>query len=507
MSNFASLGISPAPTEPTTVEFGEWLPDLPNENNPGALEALNVIPSEKCYVPFKDLTLQTGLVLPAEARGAAVMYDTGGVAHVYGATTDGVYVRQSATFSQRYAAPYTLYSDFIWQFVQFGNNIVALHPQVAPQAGDVGGSSSFTPLGGSPPIAACGARVGDFLVLGNLDGEADPDGERQPQRIRWSGFGNIDSPWITDPATQADFNDMPSEGGAVMGITGREYGTVFQERCISRMSYVGLPAVFDIETVEEERGSISTGCIVDIGALVFFIANDGFFAWNGTNTIPIGDNKVNRYFFGRLNYAARGRIIGSVDYANSCIIWAFPVGNGTALEELIIYSYKENRFSHAIRTVEFLVNGTTLSVSLDDLTGNLDTGYPISFDDGSFASGRPFISGFHTNHQYGLFTGAALAATIDTGESAGPLGQRVFVNNSRPQVNASTAVVAVAVAERDQLLGEAIAFGAAVVQELTGECPILAEARYMRFRVGVPAGATWTHARGIEVWRSQAGAA
>lgn len=495
----------PASTEKSIIEFGEWLPDFPENNNPGAIEALNVIPDEGCYVPLKQLAGVAGLTLPAPARGAATFFDRNGSPQLFAGTGGGLYQRQGSTFANRYNTALALYDDFLWQFVQFGSNIVALHPQVLPLAGEVGGLTAFSPLGGNPPIAACGARVGDFLVLGNLNNEADPDGPRQPQRIRWGGFNNIDAPWISDPATQADFNDMPSEGGAVMAITGRNQGTVFQERCISVMRYAGLPSTFDIDTPEQQRGAISTGCIVGVGAFVFGIANDGFFVWNGTNTTPIGDNKVNRYFFNRLNYGARQRIVGAVDFINKCIVWAFPTGGGTALDELIIYSYKENKFTHSVQTIEYLVSSAKLDTSIDDLLGNLDTDYPVSFDDGIYRGGRPFLAAFSTAHNYGAYTGLPMAATIDTGEFGGPYGTRIFTSNSRPIINLSANVATVKCAKRDQLLGDAVVFDAAVAQEITGECPILADARYMRFRVEVPAGATWQHARGIEITRKATG--
>lgn len=503
--NFLKAGIPPSPVEPVSLPFGEWLPDLPEVDNPGAVEALNVIPSEGCYVPFKDIVPVAGLTLPGAAKGGIATVDRAGSPVVYGATTNGIFVRSSSTFASVYTTAITLYDKLTWQFVQFGDSIVALHPQLRPLVSDVGGTSVFSPLAGGPPIAYCGARVGDFLVLGNLDSEVDPDNTRRPNRIRWSAFNNIESPWVTDPATQADFNDMPSEGGAVTAITGREYGTIFQERSISRMSYVGLPEVFAIETVEETRGAISTGSVVDLGAQVLFIAEDGFHVWNGTNSAPIGDNKVNRFFFSRLNYAARDKIVGAVDVVNKCVMWAYPAGNNELPSEVIIFSYKENRFSHSDKVVEWLMSGFTLDASLDDLHGNLDTDYPASFDSTIYKGRRPYLTGFDTTHTFGVFNGAAMAATIDTSEYTGPSGSRVFANSARPIVDLSVPVATIQTLSRDQFRGEALVAGAAVAQEITEECPILVDARYVRLRTVIPAGAVWKQARGVQLWRKSTG--
>lgn len=494
-----------APYEAVPVEFGQWLPDIMALNSSGATEVLNVIPIEVGYAPYKDLYNISNLVLPSECRGAIAVRSRYEATQVYAATVSDIYFRIGGAFTSLYHTAPDLLPTYLWQFVQFGSYLVALHPQVKPQVTSTDGSAPFALLGGAPPRAACGARVGDFLVLGNLDDETDPDGARQPARIRWSGFNNIESDWITSAETQADFQDMPTEGGAVTSIIGREFGTVFQERSISRMTYVGLPDVFEIETVEKSRGALSVGCVIDIGGQAFFIAEDGFFMWNGVNATPIGNDRVNRYFFNRLNYQERGRIVGAVDWENGCVRWAFPVGSGTALEETIVYSYRSNRWSHADKVVEYIFTTYALAISIDDLTGNLDTDYPITFDSTAFQDGKGALAGFDSTHSYGMFAGPAMAAVIETADADGPGGTRIQAISARPIVDLVTASATVAVGARDQLIGEALVYDAAVAQEITGECPILSEGRYLRFRVAIAAGADWRHAFGIEITRRATG--
>lgn len=504
-SSFKSLRIQPQPVEDVPLAFGEWLPDIMNLNNPGAIEALNVIPTENGYAPFKSLTPVAGLALPGPCKGAIIVPTRFGDLKMYAATAGTLNLRVGSTWLNLWTSAVTIPDYYLWQFVQFGHFMVAMHPQVPIQSTDTDGNAPFANLGGNPPRAACGARVGDFLVIGNLDGEPLPDNSRQPQRIRWNGFNRIDAPWTTDALTQADFQDMPTEGGAVIGITGREFGTIFQEHSISRMSYVGLPTVFSLETVEESRGALCTGGIVDVGAFIYFIGEDGFYVWNGVNSTSIANNKINRYFFANLNYAERGRITGALDYYNQCVRWAFPTGNGTALTEQLIYSYKENRWSHAIVTTQFLLSSYVLPVSLDDLLLNLDTQYPVSFDDPSFQGGQTLFAGFDAANTYGTFSGAAMAATLETSEATAPNGARLYVNNADPVVDVTAPVCTMQIAARDQIIGAAVTFGPAVAQEITGECPVLGDGRYMRFRVNIPAGATWQHAHGVDVWRKATG--
>ena len=261
-------------------------------------------------------------------------------------------------------------------------------------------------------------------MLGDIRQDPDDGNGVFPARVRWGGFNNIDLPWVSNPATQADFQDMPAEGGPVVSIMGREVGTIYQARMISRASYRGPPAIFDIVPVEDKRGSIARDAVVDIGAYQFFIAEDGFFLWNGTNATPIGDGRVNRYFFSKLAYAKRSRIVGAVDYVNGCVMWAFPTDSTGALTEIIIYSYRENKWSHSIQVLEYLFSSALSNVTVEELTLPIEQ-YVDTFDSDIYRlGGRARLAAFSSVHAYGLFNGAPMAATLDTGEYSGPNGSR-----------------------------------------------------------------------------------
>jgi len=493
----------PDDVQRVTVPFGEWLPDMPELNNPGAIEALNVIPAEGGYVPFAQHSPDNQRVLPEQVRGAAAVLDEFDIVQLFGGTTGGVYTDVGAGFVNIFASAVS--GDTAWKFIRVNEQMVAIHPDVFPKRTPVGSEAAMVNVGGNPPKAECGAQVGDFLMLGNLHDDPDDGDGSFPARVRWGGFNNIDDPWISDPATQADFQDMPAAGGAVRAISGREYGTIFQDKMISRATYRGLPEVFDIVTVEDKRGCIARDSIVDVGAVQFGIAEDGFFMWNGTNTTLLGTNKVNRYFFNKLQYGARSRIAGAVDFVNGCVMWAFPTDSSGFLNEIIIYSYKEDKFSHSIQTLEFLFDSAKSNIALEQLTDPLES-YTEPFDSDFYRSGgRARMAAFNSDHMYGLFDGDPMAAIIDTAESTGPDSRRVFSNMVRPLVDLSLPLATMQTVYRDQMVGQPLIFSAETAQELDGQCPIIADGRYMRFRVNVPVDAQWRHAMGVEVARKATG--
>ncbi|MGH6960308.1 MAG: hypothetical protein ACREE7_07495, partial [Dongiaceae bacterium] len=215
------------------IPVGEWRPDLPEFANPGALEAKNVIPDLASYRPLPAL-VATGGAMGGRVQGATLARGIGGtIANFAGDATklyrwdaSGVnWTDVSRTSGGAYATP----NDGGWSFTQFGDLVITVNGVDAPQKFAIGSAGNFSPLAGSPPAGRLIATVRDFVVMGRMSSLA--------QRIHWSGINNAET-WASSQATQADFQDLP-DGGFVMGIAGGEYGLVFQERSIKRMTYVG----------------------------------------------------------------------------------------------------------------------------------------------------------------------------------------------------------------------------------------------------------------------------
>lgn len=497
--------IQPDAVEPVEIPYGEWTPDQA-DIGAGVVEVLNVIPGDGSYVPFPQHEVnQNRSPLIDGINGAYAVVTENDTVQLYVAlNSQGIWTDITGDWAQIGAS--SVNDQFSYQFIRMGGQLVLTHPDVFPSRATIG-TSAITYVAGAAntaPKAGCGAAVGDHLVFGNLYNDPDDGNGAFPSRIRWGGANNIDAPWVSDPITRADFQDMPAEGGPVVAIAGREVGTIFQARMISTMRPVATTEVYSI-THLEKRGAIARDCVVDLGPYKFFIAEDGFFTWNGTNSAPIADAKVNKYFFSRLEYSRRHRIVGAADLINGCIMWAFPIDTSGALSEIIIYSYRENKWSHSIQTIDYLLSSAASNVTLDELTDPLES-YTISFDDPTLRrGGRARLGAFNQQHAYGLYTGAPMDAIIDTGEYSGPNNRRVTTNGVRPLVDLATPVATVQSAERDQMIGQPSVFSAAVAQELDGVCPILAEARYTRYRTNLPLGASWEHAVGVEVFRKAGG--
>jgi hypothetical protein len=475
--------------------FGPWEPDKAPHMSPALVTADNVLPVGGAYAPFPAHVPVTGAVLPSYAYGLYTGLLNDGSPLVYGATKTKIYRIRNGTVDQLYDAGAILLAN--WWILQFEGEIIAGNSSVQPVTGAPGAAMAL--LSADAPAARIGAVVErNYVMLGDITSDGI-DG-RCPNRVRWSGFRN-GRQWGTNVGTGADFEDMVDEGGQVVAITGRGTNTVFQRRAITRFQ-LGGSTVFDFTTAEQGRGPISTGAVCDIGSLAFYRADDGFFAWDGTQSIPIGTDRVDRWFHEAVEHSALDRIVSGYDPISRCVLWAFPETGETAPTKIIAYSLADQRFTSASVAVQQLGASATLPTPLE-FAPTPDDPATGSFDDAIYAGRRPVLAGIDDSNRYGTFSGDPLAATLETGDWQAAPGQRAFVNGVRPIVDSAAATVAIG--HRPQRPSDALVWQGATSQGVDGLCPQRIDARYMRHRMSIPANDDWTRAVGLEVSKIKSG--
>jgi hypothetical protein len=382
-----------------------------------------------------------------------------------------------------------LSSDAQWQFVQFGNLVKATQKNVVLQTYTIGTSSAFADNAGSPPQAAYISVVGRFLVLSGL--------LSNPFRIHWSGL-NDTTQW-TSGVNSSDFQDFP-DGGIVRGVAGGEFGTVFQDQAIRRMSYIpGSPLIFQIERIAQDLGLFAPYSIVRAGSLIFFHSAQGFYKIApGGLPEQIGRERVDRTFFDDLDKTELRMFIGASDPRSTRAFWAYKSTSGvtTLYDKIIGFDYALNRWFTVSMTGEYLLGmsqpGITLE-GLDSISSSIDA-LAASLD--SFAvSTQPLIAQFNSAHKMGFFSGANLEATLETAEQ-GTDRRRIFVNGFRPVVDASS--VYGSASYRERVADTPTSLTEIAMNSRTGRCDLRRSTRYSRMKVRIPASTSWTYAAGVE---------
>jgi hypothetical protein len=405
---------------------------------------------------------------------------------------------------------YSTATDDAWGFAKYGEIIIACNgPTDAVQAYTLGTSTDFADLGGSPPNARHVNIINNFVVLGNLT----ESGTNYPNRLRWSA---IDAPadWpvigsADAAAKQSDQQDLPT-GGPVQAITGAIGGTdgaVFCLDTIYRMQYNGPPTVFSITPIEEGRGTPYPNSVVNVGPFAFYVGQDGFYRFTGAQSIPIGNEKVDKTFFADLDETYFYRVYGVADPINKIVAWAYPGSGNTASRpnKVIWYNWSLDRWSTAEIEMEFFFGDMTYGFTLDELDpfGDLDS-LPASLDSRIWVGGALVLTGVGSDKKLARFTGANMAATIETQEAEGGsvLGaphHRMLINGVRPYVDAGTVSdVTVSLKYRDNP-GTTLSSDGPNIIDADGMAHFTRSTRFARAVVHIAAGATWTHAQGVDL--------
>lgn len=476
----------------------EWTPDLAPINSIGTESVVNVYPQGNCYRPWKQFSAVTD-ALDARCQGAIGAKDNSGQAANFAGDATKLYKLSSTLLwedvTRTSGGAYATSADEFWEFTQFGLNIIAVNGTDDPQVYTLGSSSNFAALGGSPPSARHIAVVRDFVVLGNLS-----TGE---QKIQWSGFNNS-AAW-TVGANQSDEQDFP-DGGWVQRIVGGEVGYVIQERAIRRMTYVGGDVIFQIDKVENLRGTRAPQSVVQLGPTFFYLGQDGFYWFTGESSKAIGSQKVNGYFLDDVNESFIYRVAAAIDPQKRVVLWAYPSNNSTvgATDKIIGYKWDEDKWFNLEIELDYMYQSASLGVTLDGLDSiypNLDT-MPISLDSAAFVGGALTLAAFNTSFEQGEFTGTPLEATVATEEFQPNTGGRVFVNNTLPVISSSSARIRIGSRERR---ADTVAYTGYSTMLDSGHCPIRASGRSVFAEMNVPAGTTWDEFQGMEVEYQQDG--
>lgn len=502
---------------PVRLLVKPWRPDLPDLGGYSA-HVVNVIPlTQMSYGPARGLTKYGTSALPAKCLTGTSASDSAGNPAIFAGTAANLYRMASGatTFSSvsKSANAYTVANTHAWSFAQVGNNLIATNVADAIQSFVLGSSSAFADLSADAPKAKYAAGIKSFLMVANtfdgIDGAV-------PGRAWWSAINDPTS-WPTigsaaAAAAQSDYNDIIGQSGAVTGIVGNlgtADGALFLEHGVFRIVYTGPPQVFDFFPAEGARGCLAPQSIVQVGSLVYYLGEDGFYVFDGTNSIPIGANKFDKTFFSMLNTTNIYRVVGASDPVNRLIYWAFPSTSSVTgnPDYILVYNWYTKEASLLETSCETLFRTVSLGYNLDTLhnTGyNLDT-LPFSLDSTTWVGGITQLGGVDTTHFYSVFNGANLAASVDTEEIQPFPGQRTLVTMGRAL--ADSVEYSISIATRN-IQTESSNYGAPYsvnTSRRVGTCPMRRNARYIKARIAFPAGSTFFQIFGVELDVAPAG--
>lgn len=464
------------------VVFTDWLPDQPD--NSGALnEAKNVTPVSVGYQPFPNAEDFSGAASENINSVFVAKFDTEVVLFAGGATK--IFKFNSSTEAledKSKSGGYT--SAFPWKFSQFGKTVLAVNGTAKIQYWTIGTSTAFADVATSPTAKQI-TVVRDFVVTGSVAA-----GTLGRSTVRWSDI-NDETDWTAGATSQSD-SQVIADGGNLVGITGGEFGLIFLEKSISRMSYSGSPLFFQFDNISRGLGCLTGSSICQYNQVSFFLSDDGFYSCDGSQVTPIGNEKVDRWFFEDVDLSLLSNMTASINPALNIAIWNYAnVGGGRSM---LVYNWTLGKWSRVETTATVLGNIATVGTTLEGL-GTL--GYtdidvlPASLDARLWVGGKFLFAGA-TGTKISTFTGSTYNSELVTTDLE--VGYNSVINLLRPQIDNGSADVSVA-SRRE--LDDSVIFGPEVSTTSEGRVNLRTGGRY--HRVSVKPTGSWTNAMAIDV--------
>ena len=443
------------------ILFEEWLPDQPSVSK-SVREALNVVPVLNGYTYINSAANYSAAA--SENLNNVFAGKFGGTVTVFAGGGTKLFKLDNTDLSLDDVSSGTYSGNNKWQFVQFGQNMLASNGTQRIQRWTLGSSTAFyqssTYVSGTysrsgttvtATITAHGLTNGatyevDITSGDGTDGEyvitvTDANTITYTDTNSGTTSGNInvitsDAPiakyitvirdfvvgayieagtypnrvqwsdvndpsyWDSEGASLADFQDI-EDGGDITGITGGEFGVVLMENALVRMSFVGSPNIFQFDVIARGVGCIEGGSVTQYAGVTYFLGADGFYACDGQQVIRIGAEKVNRYFFTNANIGDIDSISASIDPERNVVIWNYS--NVSGGRSFIIYNYQTQKWSEAETDVDYLSTLASTGVSLD----SMDTAYNVTA--GSFVVGQ-----YYTIREVGTTDFTLIGAVANT---------------------------------------------------------------------------------------------
>lgn len=315
---------------------------------------------------------------------------------------------------------------------------------------------AFTAL--STGAVTCGT-VNQFIVIGLRSDRF---------AVQWCAIGDP-TDWPT-PATddarskQSGKQVLPSKFGYVTGIAGNDFfGYIFQERAITKMTYVGGDVVFNFDVFEEGRGCFELNRYEKVDDLVFFESEYGYHALQNDQIADIGHGIVDDSYppqsTSDQSNVCVNEAIRCVFFESQNLCYNYKTQQWTRLPALDGYSY-------------FSVNGETDVVGRTVVLGTL--------------GGLTSSAG-----------GAAQDATIVTGATDPNQFGHTVVNGVRPRV-VGDSTTEIQVGTQNQIDDSVTWYTGTAINSRTGYSDLRAEGRYIRVQQKHTGGFTTAHGADID---------
>lgn len=481
------------------------MPDMGDFNNGGALVALNCIPYGDVYKPFSDLSDVTQ-TLPSKCLGSFCYRDADSNVTIFAGTATGLYMLDSGAWTEvtrgvaaMSIVPYTTGADGFWDIINYGTLVIATNYNDDIQVYDMAADTEFSQLSSTAPRCRRFNIVNNFLMcVDTVDGDGAVG-----YRVRWSPLANPKGDWSDDINTQADHEDIAGGDYSNSFVAQLEaFAVVVQGRALWRIDYVGGDTIFNFTLIYDGRGSLLPRSCLSNGNSIFFLGEDGYYQYDGTGLIAIGNKKIDKYFYSIFDETNDFSMNAQIDPLRKLAIWAFPsnaTGGTGVCDMMAIFNWTDMRWSFIQQTSDCLFNYISTGFNMDNMDSvfpNVDL-MPFSLDSRVLTGGKTALGAFNSDHALALFTGNVKTATLQTTEIRPSSAGRTLLASIIPYIEGVGATIQARLGSRNFLNDDVVWTEFVSQNPYTGNIDFEVDAAFHRVEVQV--SGTWTTANSVGV--------
>lgn len=416
------------------IGIGSWTPDQP-DLGAGSTEKLNVIPAAASCKPFPGFGAFSTTALDNRCQGAAAFRSSSGALGLYAGDDAKLYIGDGADFTDAsVSGGYSTDPVGRWIGVSFGALALFTNGVDPVQKITIDGGTAFADLGGSPPVGTYLAVCKDYVIIAGLASDLTA--------AQWCET-NAPESWSIGSGG-GDIQPIP-DCGQVTGLIGGDFFLVLLERGVHRFDFIGGDIGFQRRQISSGIGCSIPGTVQGFNDRAFFWHETGFYQCvSGSAPIPIGDQRVNRYFRKKLASGGDAYVFSAIDPTNSLYIVGFCSSGDSSflITEMMVFKWDlgaMGEWAHAAdgNSYDVLFNGlSSTNTTMEDLDiyGTMEA-VPYSLDSPIWVgTGHQLFGAFNSDHYAGWFNGTPLPATVTTTEAEINDGQMTLVRGYRPLV-------------------------------------------------------------------------
>lgn len=378
-------------------------------------DCTNLIPGEKAMQGGPSPVAPLGVpALAFECRGAAVLTNLGGTRRVLAGAQTKLYELSGSTWTDvSRVGNYTGSTENRWSFAQFGNASIATNDTETIQAST---SGAFADIAGAPKARIVIAVAG-FVIAFNTNDATYGD---SPDRW-WNCALNDHTSWAASVTTQANSGRLVGAGGEITAASQLGSNAVaFKARAMFLGTYVGSPVVWQWEQVPGEVGCVGPEAVCDLGGALFFVGEDGFYLYDGTRPVPIGDGQVREWFQRDASQVYRYRTQAIFDRQTNRV-WVFYPSRASSgpCDRALVYHLQTKQWGRADRQIQAVLNYVSPGQTFDSIGtvySTWDDLPNIPYDSQFWQAGGRVFSVFDTANQMQNLIGASVSSGFVTGD-------------------------------------------------------------------------------------------